>query len=141
MTTPTSAPLDAFLRGVDRRAELHAGLLAGGRRRPDEQFELRPALPGDTAVLNAIALRDGVPVPPGPLLLAEAAGVPIAAIGLENRRMIADPTWPTDRAIDALQAAAAEHPRWPGRLRRMRAALQGLSGRAGRRDARGAVVR
>jgi hypothetical protein len=49
--------------------------------------------------------------------------MPIAAIGLQNRRVVADPFWPTARAVDALQAAAAEHNPWPSRWARLRAAV------------------
>jgi len=138
MNPQPSAPLDAFLRGVDRRAEIRAGLLGATRHGRDDAFALRAATPGDRPALRDLARRDGVALPDGPLLLAEAAGRPIAVIGLENRRMAADPEWPTGRAIDPLQAAAAEHSPWPARLRRLRGALGG-SGR--RSPASGPAVR
>jgi hypothetical protein len=137
MTSPISAPLDAFLRGVDRRADLQARLLTGrpaGDR--DDAFALRLAGPEDRRGLSALSAADGLDVPRGPVLLAIAVAVdrPIAAIGLENRRVLADPAWPTGRAVDALQAAAAEHSPWPARWRRLRAA-SGRRRRAGEQRA------
>jgi hypothetical protein len=128
---PPSAPADAFLRGVDRRSELRAALLTGRPQDPHGPFELRPATDADLPSLLGVAGRDSSVVPDGPLLLAEVAGTVIAAIGLENRRVIADPFWPTARAVDALQAAAAEHNPWPSRMARLRAAL-GAARPAGR---------
>lgn len=138
MTTDhPSAPFDAVLRGVDRRAAVRAALLTGGPTDPHAPFELRPATALDREALEGVAGRDSSVVPDGPLVLAEAAGVVIAAIGLENRRVIADPFWPTARAVDALQAAAAEHSPWPRRTARVRAAL--ARPRSGRGHARAAV--
>lgn len=134
---PPAAPVDAFLRGVDRRSELRAALLTGRPHGPHAPFELRPATDADLSALLGVAGRDSSVVPDGPLLLAEVAGTVIAAIGLENRRVIADPFWPTARAVDALQAAAAEHNPWPSRLARLRTAL-GAS-RPARRHARASV--
>lgn len=124
MTHQISAPLDAFLRGVDRRADLHARLLGVGPRVPDDALVLRRATDDDRPALRALAAREGRGVPREPVLLAEAVGRPIAAIGLTDRRVIADPDWPTGRAVDALQAAAAEHSPWPARIARLRAAVR-----------------
>jgi hypothetical protein len=134
---PPSAPADAFLRGVDRRSELRAALLTGGPQDPHGPFELRPATEADLPALRGVAGRDSQTLPDGPLLLAEVAGTVIAAIGLENRRVVADPFWPTARAVDALQAAAAEHNPWPSRLARLRTALGAT--RPARRHARASV--
>jgi hypothetical protein len=134
---PPSAPADAYLRGVDRRSELRAALLTGRPHGPHAPFELRPSTEADVEAVRGVAGRDSSVVPDGPLLLAEVAGTVIAAIGLENRRVVADPFWPTARAVDALQAAAAEHSPWPSRLARLRAAL-GTS-RPARRHARASV--
>jgi hypothetical protein len=124
--TSRHAPTDAFHRGVDRRADLRAALLAaGGAKDPHGPFEVRPALPADRAALLGVAGRDSAELPDGPLLLAEVAGTPIAAIGLENRRVVADPFWPTARAVDALQAAAAEHSPWASRWARLRGRRRG----------------
>ncbi|MSW52518.1 MAG: hypothetical protein F2817_16725, partial [Actinobacteria bacterium] len=124
MPRQTSAPLDAFLRGVDRRADLHARLLGAGSRTPDDALVLRRATDEDRPALRALAAREGRGVPREPVLLAEAVGRPIAAIGLTDRRVIVDPAWPTGRAVDALQAAAAEHSPWPARVARLRAAVR-----------------
>lgn len=106
------------------------------RRAPDAQgpLELRPAGPADLPALRAVAQRDSASLPPGPLLLAEVAGIPIAAIGLEGGELIADPFWPTAVAQEALRAhAPAPRHRRPGRdgrpgLRRRAVARRRLVG-------------
>jgi hypothetical protein len=124
MNPQPSIPFGAA-RAVDRRSDARAALLTGGRTDPHAPFELRPATEADHEALRGVAGRDSSVVPDGPLMLAEAAaGVVIAAIGLENRRVIADPFWPTARAVDALQAAAAKHSPWPRRMARLRTALR-----------------
>ncbi|WP_210495641.1 hypothetical protein [Patulibacter sp. SYSU D01012] len=133
MSPQTSPALDAFLRGVDRHSDLRATLLGARADGPDDagagRPELRPAHPDDALVLAGIARRDpGARMPAEPVLVAVVAGTPIAAIGLGDRRVIADPDWPTMRAVDALQAAAARWSPWPGRLARLRAALARVRG-------------
>ena len=75
MTAPRSTstqhltPADAFVRGLDRRAELRAGLLVSGDPRDlHGPFEVRPALPADHAALLGVAGRDSAQLPDGPLL-------------------------------------------------------------------------
>jgi hypothetical protein len=92
-------------------------------RLPDAQgpLELRPALPADGAALRAVAHRDSRALPEGPLLLAEVAGIPIAAIATRTGETVADPFWPTTAAVAALRDAAGDvRPERPG-LRRRRA--------------------
>jgi hypothetical protein len=77
---------------------------------PDAQgpLELRPALPADGAALRAVAARDSRALPEGPLLLAEVAGIPIAAIATRTGEVVADPFWPTSAAVAALRAAVGD---------------------------------
>ncbi|MDO9409467.1 hypothetical protein [Patulibacter sp.] len=119
----TTTHLDAARRGLDRRIDLHARLLGAGPRVPDDAVVLRHATDDDRIALRALAAREGRDVPREPVLLALAVGRPIAAIGLTDRKVLADPDWPTGRAVDALQAAAAEHSPWPARIARLRALL------------------
>jgi hypothetical protein len=77
---------------------------------PDAQgpLELRPAAPADGAALRVVAARDSAPLPEGPLLLAEVAGIPIAAIATRTGEVIADPFWPTSAAVAALRAEVGD---------------------------------
>ncbi|WP_320670566.1 hypothetical protein [Patulibacter defluvii] len=80
---------------------------------------LRPATAADGEALRTIAERDSAQVPAGPLVLAEAAGTPLAAISLATGEVIADPFWPTAGAVVALRDFAHGRPRrrrwWRGR--------------------------
>jgi len=69
-------------------------------------LELRPATDADALALLTIAGRDSAEVPAGPLLIAETAGTPLAAISLATGEVVADPFWPTAAAVDALRRAA-----------------------------------
>lgn len=94
-----------------------------GRPRPDSQgpLEIRPALPDDVPALRAVAARDSAPLPAGPLLLAEVAGIPIAAIAIETGDVVADPFWPTSAAVAALRDSAPAPRRRRGLRRPARA--------------------
>lgn len=113
-------------RGVERRADLSARLLGaargtGGAGRPT----LRRATAADGLALAALARRDGQPVPGAPLLVAQWDDELVAAIGVLDRRVIAEP-WAVDAGtVDALQGAAAElrgaarRARWVATVRRL----------------------
>ncbi|MDO9408388.1 hypothetical protein, partial [Patulibacter sp.] len=108
--------------GVERRAALRHGLL-GGRPGAAQTVALRVAGDADADAIRLLAERDGTGRRPGaPLLLAERDGVPVAAIGVLDRRVLADPTTDTAHAVDRLQARAAEvrgplrRARWATRL-------------------------
>jgi hypothetical protein len=80
------------------------------RTTPDAHgpLELRPAVPADGAALRVVAARDSATLPEGPLVLAEVAGIPIAAIATRTGEVIADPFWPTSAAVAALREAAGD---------------------------------
>jgi hypothetical protein len=118
------------LRGTERRAGLRSALL--GASRPAVDVAVRSATDADRAALAHLASLDGGRVPGAPLLLAERAGVAVAAIGILDRRVIADPSADATAAIDRLQALAAEQ-RGPVRRRRWAARLR--RGTTGRRAA------
>ncbi|MEV4419324.1 hypothetical protein AB0L40_05020 [Patulibacter sp. NPDC049589] len=115
-------------RGVARQAELRSALL-GGRPSLDGagDWTIRTANAGDGPALARLAdLDSATRIPSEPVLLAEVAGTPVAAIGILDRRVIADPWIPTAAAVDLLQANAAElrgaarRRAWAERLRRPR---------------------
>jgi hypothetical protein len=107
-------------RALDRRVAVHSALLtrspavAGGAGGP---IRVRPATVADAGALDALAQLDSARAPAEPRLLAEIDGRAIAAIGVLDRRVVADPWVPTAAAVEALQAAAAEL-RGPERRRR-----------------------
>jgi hypothetical protein len=132
--TPSAAsPVDRFLastptapRAVDRRADARLAMLGGRARRPDD-LVIREAGALDAAALARLAEQDGGRVPRSPVLLATVADAPVAAIGVLDRRVLADPTVDTDAAVDRLQAIAAER-RGPERRRRVAAWLRRTGG-------------
>ncbi|WP_210491016.1 hypothetical protein [Patulibacter sp. SYSU D01012] len=125
-TLSAAAVGGALARGVERRADLSARLLGaargtGGAGRPT----LRRATAADGLPLAALARRDGQPVPGAPLLVAQWGDELVAAIGVLDRRVIAEP-WAVDAGVaDALQGAAAElrggvrRARWAAAMRRL----------------------
>lgn len=135
----------ALARGVDRRAELHRSLLArgtavgpfgpGGAGGP---LSIRRSAPADVDALRDLAQLDSARVPAEPLLVAEHGGRLVAAIGILNRHVIADPWLPTATAVDLLQLAAAEA-RGPERRRRWGARMPWGAGARSRRTAAGAA--
>jgi hypothetical protein len=89
---------------------------------------VRHATPADDRAIRALRSRDpGARALAPPFLVAEQAGVAVAAIGIRDRRIVAEPFVDAARAIDRLQAVATEErsrlrrERWsPRRLRRPR---------------------
>jgi len=114
----------AGVRGVDRRAAVRHAML-GGRPAARRDLTVRLAGDADAPLLRFLAERDPAGrVPAAPVLLAESAGVAVAAIGVRDRRVLADPMADTAQAVDRLQSRAAElrgplrRQRWAARLGR-----------------------
>jgi hypothetical protein len=98
-------------RAMDRRAAVHSALLSrspAAAAGADGPVRVRPATVADADALGALAQLDSARVPAEPLLVAEVDGRAVAAIGVRDRRVVADPWLRTTVAVDALQAAAAE---------------------------------
>ena len=96
---------------------------------------LRICLPADAAALRRIAERDSAAELAGRALGAEVEGELVAAIGLDSRRVIADPFRPTADAVDLLrrragQIARAEHGRRHLRRRRLTGSATAAAGEA-----------
>lgn len=99
--------------------------LLGGRAAGRRDLAIRLAGDADAPVIRFLAERDPAGRAPGtPLLVAEADGVAVAAIGIRDRRVLADPMADTAAAVDRLQARAAElrgplrRERWAARMGR-----------------------
>ncbi|MDX6700974.1 MAG: hypothetical protein QOF26_1200 [Baekduia sp.] len=69
---------------------------------------IRHAFPDDAEAVARLAALDSRRVPAGPLLLAEVAGVPWAAVALVTGATIADPFRPTAELVDLLHRRAAQ---------------------------------
>jgi hypothetical protein len=80
-------------------------------------LEIRSAGPADRPALRAVAQRDSRDLPDGPLLLAEVAGIPVAAVAVDTGELVADPFWPTAHATAVLLEAAGHRPQAGGRWR------------------------
>ena len=68
--------------------------------------ELRPARADDEAVVRQLAALDDAPPLEGPVLLAVVGGQAVAAIALDDERVVADPFVPTAHAVSLLQMRA-----------------------------------
>jgi hypothetical protein len=95
---------------------------------------IRRTTASDGPTLAALAALDAAPLPLGPSLVAEVAGVPRAVLPLDGGRSFADPFAPTDELVALLELRAAQIHRdeQPQRSRR-RAALSWASPAALRR--------
>ncbi|HTU98803.1 MAG TPA: hypothetical protein VMF14_23325 [Solirubrobacteraceae bacterium] len=68
--------------------------------------ELRPARASDEAVVRQLAELDDAPPLEGPVLLAVVGGQAVAAIALDDQRVVADPFLPTAHAVSLLHLRA-----------------------------------
>jgi hypothetical protein len=69
---------------------------------------IRPAAPADREPLAELAALDSAPVPDHPVLLAESAGRPLAALSLGSGGVIADPFKRTADAVALLELRARQ---------------------------------
>jgi len=92
----------------------------------DDSIVIRLAHPDDELTLRRLAELDSARPLVGSVLIAEAAGVPRAALSLPDGRSVADPFFPTKDLIDLLKVRAA---RLRGHGRRGRLGFGLLDGR------------
>jgi len=95
---------------------------------PANHFVIRAARPEDEPSLRRLAYLDEQSELGGRVLVGERAGVPVAAISIEERRIVADPFAATGllRIHLQIQAGAFEaYERTPSLPERMLAALRG----------------
>src|SRR5436305_2281657 len=69
---------------------------------------IRRTTSSDGPALAALAALDAAPLPLGPSLVAEVAGVPTAVLPLDGGRSFADPFAPTDGLVALLELRAAQ---------------------------------
>lgn len=87
---------------------------------------IRRAGSSDGVALKLLAMLDSARPLGGPVLVAESAGLVLAAISLKDGRTVADPFFPTADLVALLRARAAriETPHAPRRRLRTRRLLQ-----------------
>jgi hypothetical protein len=73
------------------------------------EMVLRADRPTDDAALRRLAALDSVRPLRGRAVLAEIAGRPVAAIGLEDGRVVADPFEHTAEIVELLRVRAERH--------------------------------
>jgi hypothetical protein len=78
---------------------------------------IRRAGSNDGVALKLLAMLDSKPQLAGPTLVAESSGLVLAAIALEDGRIVADPFFPTADLVELLRARAErlDAPRTPRR--------------------------
>ena len=86
---------------------------------------IRPAHPDDADAIARLAQLDAKRAPSGEVLVALAGGTPIAALGVEEDLVVADPFSLSSEAVELLRLRAAQehetrHRSWLRALRRTR---------------------
>src|SRR3954447_15738653 len=76
---------------------------------------IRPSTDADGPALAALSALDSAPMPFGPALVAEVAGVPRAVLPLDGGRAFGDPFLRTDELVALLELRAAQIKREPSR--------------------------
>lgn len=69
-------------------------------------ISIRAATTGDGPALARLAALDSAPVPFGPVLLAEVDGRPLAALSVNDQRVIGDPFVRTAELVELLRVHA-----------------------------------
>ena len=69
-------------------------------------ISIRAATTGDGPALARLAALDSAPVPFGPVLLAEVDGRPLAALSVNDGRVIGDPFTRTTELVELLRVHA-----------------------------------
>jgi hypothetical protein len=69
--------------------------------------ELRPARADDEATVRRLAALDEAPELEGPVLLAVVGGKAVAALALDDGRVVANPFEPTAHAVSLLRLRAS----------------------------------
>ena len=129
-----NAPLTAVLAqehvtDLTRAAARYNEIPSRSTWRSGPAVVLRPAGADDEAVVRQLAALDDAPALEGPVLLAVVGGQAVAAIALDDERVVADPFVPTAHAVSLLQIRArhlsshvSRRPRRRFRLPRLRLA-------------------
>jgi hypothetical protein len=77
-------------------------------RARNEALVIRTSSPDDAGRLRRLAVLDSAPEPHGPMLVAERAGMLIAAVPLGGGRPIADPFEPSADVVGLLELRRAQ---------------------------------
>ncbi len=85
-------------RQVSSREQWHSG----------PAVELRPARADDEPALGQLAALDDAPALEGPALLAVVGGTAVAALALDDGRVVADPFVPSAYAVELLRLRARD---------------------------------
>lgn len=121
-----NAPLNALLAqehvaDLARVAARYNGVPSRPQWRSGPAVELRPARAEDDAAVAQLAALDDAPALEGPVLLALVGGQAVAALALDDARVVADPFVPSEHAVALLRLRAAHLSRLsPRRRRRIR---------------------
>lgn len=83
-----------------------------------DDIRIRRAGEADAEAIRRLALLDSRPAPSGQVLVAEARGELLAAVGRGGTRLVADPFRPTADVARLLELRAAQL--WGARPRRVR---------------------
>jgi hypothetical protein len=75
-------------------------------RRSGPTVELRPARPDDAAITRRLAALDDAPELEGPVLLAIVDGEAVAALSVDDGRVVANPFVATAHAVSLLRLRA-----------------------------------
>jgi hypothetical protein len=86
--------------------------------RSEPAVELRPARADDDYAVHELAALDDAAPLEGPVLLAVVGGRPVAAIALDDQRVVANPFVPTAHAVSLLRMRAGHLSRVSRRPRR-----------------------
>ena len=129
MNTAISAAVAAdHIADLRHAAEHQRAATSAPARRSDEQvIALRVAQPEDDSDVSRLAQLDDAPLPIGPVMLAVVDGEAVAALSLNDGRVVANPFVATEKAVSLLRLRATQlsdepHHRWRPRILRPRLA-------------------
>lgn len=99
---------EQHIADLTRAAARHNSTPSRALWRSEPTVELRPARADDEAVMRRVAALDDAPPVEGPVLLAIVDGDVVAALALDDNRVVANPFLPTAHAVSLLRTRA-EH--------------------------------